>query len=578
MKYIPALILLVAGLAISVAFQNCGEGFKAAAQGGAAAGGSLGDVFAQQPASQSVSIGGAVTLSGRLQVESGVQYQWEFRATTAIGFVPIGGATLNQLVFSAIKSTDMGDYRLVATQGAQTFTSNIATLSPKSGSTSCLLSDLKMIFPVQCVLGTNCTLVNYNDLDPGPGVLDYSGKKDADAISYNARAGIRIGIANFQVMEQGVVVLAPVDSVIEQVENSQPDHILVPLPSDTDNFVQLRAANGFSIRFRNLRLNGATLVPGTAVKAGDPVGFVGSSGMSNLPSVTMEVRDCSGALLDPAKEGLFSTAIPYEPAVGFISNYQRTSSAFNSVEDTISVSGPSVNTAAAGTKVYFANVLAHVFGGDVLTTSFYKPDGSKSFDITHTISTARRFYGQYHNWGYFTLTLDGVYKIENYVNAKLVRTGAFTVTGGTVGSGRKPLVRHYSSAIPDHTYTATTTTATVPGYVLEGPIFYVEPSPTAFKMKSLNLCTRNNFTTPQGPPHFVSVGVISDPNPCEGEAGTVGTLLGYVSAGAFAGSVPIYRCYSTSLNRHVITTNDTLECTGAFDIKEGIIGYADSAP
>ena len=78
---------------------------------------------------------------------------------------------------------------------------------------------LSLTLPIDCEPGLTCWIPNFVDMDPGPGVQDYTCGPNA----YNAHKGTDFAIANLRVMRQGVDVLAVAQGIVKGVRNNMPD-------------------------------------------------------------------------------------------------------------------------------------------------------------------------------------------------------------------------------------------------------------------------------------------------------------------------------------------------------------------
>lgn len=76
-----------------------------------------------QPESRTAFAGRSVVFQGALGTTTPATYQWTFNGT------PISGATNAALVLNPVSPGQAGDYRLIATTGGQTYTSQVATLT-----------------------------------------------------------------------------------------------------------------------------------------------------------------------------------------------------------------------------------------------------------------------------------------------------------------------------------------------------------------------------------------------------------------------------------------------------------------
>jgi len=101
-------------------------------------------------------------------------------------------------------------------------------------------------------------------------------------------------------LHEGVDIAAPLGSPVLAAA----DGVVVDAGrSDTyGRFVKLAHAEGLTTLYAHMGAVGDDIAPGRAVKAGQPVGQIGSSGTSTGPHLHLEIRDRKGRPLNP---GLF---------------------------------------------------------------------------------------------------------------------------------------------------------------------------------------------------------------------------------------------------------------------------------
>ncbi len=154
--------------------------------------------------------------------------------------------------------------------------------------------------PIACTPGTDCWVVNLVDLDPGPGVRDYACTKH----SYDGHKGTDIAIRDLAVMRRGVPVIASAPGVVTGVRDGMKD-VDVSIAGrqsvkgrDCGNGVLVRLAGGWETQYCHLRRGSVAVRKGDRVAAGQKLGLVGLSGMTEYPHVHLSVR-YQGRVVDP---------------------------------------------------------------------------------------------------------------------------------------------------------------------------------------------------------------------------------------------------------------------------------------
>ena len=155
--------------------------------------------------------------------------------------------------------------------------------------------DFKLAFPVDCILGQNCIIQNYVDLDPGEGWRDYN----CGILTYDGHKGTDIRIRDYRAMAEGVAVLAAADGVVLGTRNDMEDR-LPGLPyekyvqkisgKECGNGVVLVHEEGYQTQYCHMKQNSVAVKKGARVREGDMLGFIGMSGKTQFPHLHISVR------------------------------------------------------------------------------------------------------------------------------------------------------------------------------------------------------------------------------------------------------------------------------------------------
>ena len=73
----------------------------------------------------------------------------------------------------------------------------------------------RLSLPLDCAIGQDCAILQYADLDPGPGALDRS----CGSLSYDGHGGTDFYLLRLELLDAGVPVLAAADGKV-QAENA----------------------------------------------------------------------------------------------------------------------------------------------------------------------------------------------------------------------------------------------------------------------------------------------------------------------------------------------------------------------
>lgn len=154
--------------------------------------------------------------------------------------------------------------------------------------------------PVDCEMGTVCSIQNYFDHDPGPGRLDYA----CGRLSYDGHDGTDIRVPDIPAMERGVFVVAAAPGVVKGTRDGMPDVDVNRIGRDAlrgrhaGNGLVIDHGGGWETQYSHMRRGSISVEKGQVVATGDRLGLVGMSGRAEFPHVEFEVR-YNGERVDP---------------------------------------------------------------------------------------------------------------------------------------------------------------------------------------------------------------------------------------------------------------------------------------
>lgn len=130
--------------------------------------------------------------------------------------------------------------------------------------------------------------VNYVDLDPTAGVLDF----DCTALTYNGHRGHDSILRGFDEQEVGVPVFAVADGVVIAMQDGEPDRNTF-WDGQPANFVWIDHGQFLTTRYLHLKNGSVVHAVGDTVEAGEQIGLTASSGVSDWPHLHFESRKFS---------------------------------------------------------------------------------------------------------------------------------------------------------------------------------------------------------------------------------------------------------------------------------------------
>ncbi len=161
--------------------------------------------------------------------------------------------------------------------------------------------------PLRCEPGKTCWIVNYVDLDPGEGIVDYA----CGTATYNVSSkrgkrhqGLDFAIRDLGVMRQGVKVLAAAPGVVLGVRDGMADVSVKEIGHaalkgrDCGNQVGIQHPGGWLTQYCHLRQGSVAVRNGDHVATGQMIGMVGLSGFTEYPHLHIQVMK-KNKIVDP---------------------------------------------------------------------------------------------------------------------------------------------------------------------------------------------------------------------------------------------------------------------------------------
>lgn len=157
----------------------------------------------------------------------------------------------------------------------------------------------KLAFPMACEPGRTCWVQHYIDRDPGPGTRDYH----CGLNTYEGHTATDIRVADMAAVRRGVNVMAAAPGRVLYTRDGVPDHAIgQPVdphsPQGCGNAVSIAHGGGWTTAYCHMANGSVTVKPGDEVAAGQVLGRVGLSGLSEFPHLHFDVRH-DGKIVDP---------------------------------------------------------------------------------------------------------------------------------------------------------------------------------------------------------------------------------------------------------------------------------------
>jgi hypothetical protein len=155
-------------------------------------------------------------------------------------------------------------------------------------------------WPARCTLGGSCVIQNYVDHDPGPGARDFN----CGTLTYDKHNGVDIRLRTLRQQMAGVDVLAAADGKVLRVRDGVIDQsvrvrgVAEVKGEDCGNGVVVDHGGGWQTQYCHMAKASLSVKPGDAVRAGDRLGAIGLSGMTEYPHLHFTVRH-DAEVVDP---------------------------------------------------------------------------------------------------------------------------------------------------------------------------------------------------------------------------------------------------------------------------------------
>ena len=151
---------------------------------------------------------------------------------------------------------------------------------------------MRFDLPIDCEPGTSCWIANYVDVDPGPGVKDFT----CGPRSYDTHRGTDFALRDLATMRAGVAVRAAAPGTVRGLRDGMKDVDYRELDKseiegrECGNGLVIDHGNGWTSQYCHLMRLSLRVRKGQRVKTGDTLGLVGMSGRTVFPHLHFTIR------------------------------------------------------------------------------------------------------------------------------------------------------------------------------------------------------------------------------------------------------------------------------------------------
>ena len=159
---------------------------------------------------------------------------------------------------------------------------------------------IQLKLPVACELGRTCHIQNYVDIDPTPSAKDYR----CGTLTYDAHNGIDFRLPSMDVQRTGVDVVAAATGRVVRVRDGVTEGVFLKSgreavrDSECGNGVVIEHPDHWETQYCHLAKGSIRVKPGDTISAGQSLGQIGLSGLTEYPHLHFTVRH-QGRVADP---------------------------------------------------------------------------------------------------------------------------------------------------------------------------------------------------------------------------------------------------------------------------------------
>ena len=160
--------------------------------------------------------------------------------------------------------------------------------------------DIALRLPVACEIGRTCFIQHYVDHVPSEGAGDYR----CGTLTYDGHDGTDIRVPTMAAQKAGVDVVAAADGKVLRTRDGMADVSIAGggrtsvANSECGNGALIDHGNGWETQYCHMAKGSIAVKPGDAVRAGDRIGRIGLSGLTEFPHLHFTVRK-GGKVIDP---------------------------------------------------------------------------------------------------------------------------------------------------------------------------------------------------------------------------------------------------------------------------------------
>jgi len=171
-------------------------------------------------------------------------------------------------------------------------------------STAAAADSIQLKLPVACEVGRTCFIQTYVDADPSSAARDYR----CGSLTYDGHNGTDFRLPSMEAQRTGVDVLAAADGRVLRMRDDVADVSVregdreAVSGKECGNGLVIEHAGGWETQYCHMARGSLQVRPGQTVKAGQSLGRIGLSGLTEYPHLHFTVRH-EGKVTDPFAHG-----------------------------------------------------------------------------------------------------------------------------------------------------------------------------------------------------------------------------------------------------------------------------------
>ena len=248
--------------------------------------------------------------------------------------------------------------------------------------------DITLRLPVACEVGRSCFIQKYVDHDPSPVMRDYQ----CGALGEDGHDGTDIRLPSMVEQRAGVDVVAAADGKVANTREGVPDTFVTEQTREQisqigcGNAVVIDHGQGWRTAYCHMAKGSLTVRSGREVKAGEKIGQIGLSGLTEFPHLHFTVLK-DGKRVDPFAyeapekscgggkslwEASLQRTLAYQAGTVLNKGFASGPVTMEAIES--GAAGQDLPTTKSPALVAFIRAIA-LKAGDVQTLTLFDPDG-----------------------------------------------------------------------------------------------------------------------------------------------------------------------------------------------------------